>query len=62
MEAVNQDAEKKNTDAPYPQTFAEVVHAIATNKPIQGIGHVPETVLQAQSSSSEAPLRKKPWE
>lgn len=48
--------------APPPASFAEICALIAEGKPIPGIKDIPDTVLEGQSTQSQAPRRKKPWE
>ncbi|KAI9673319.1 MAG: hypothetical protein M1829_004085 [Trizodia sp. TS-e1964] len=48
--------------APYPATFAQIVDLITANKPIPGIKHIPNTILEGKESVSRAAPRKKPWE
>lgn len=49
-------------DAPKPASFAEICDMIAEGKPIPGIKDIPDTVLEGQSSESQATKRTKPWE
>lgn len=49
-------------DAPKPASFAEICELIAEGKPIPGIKDIPDTVLEGQSSESQAEKRRKPWE
>lgn len=49
-------------EAPKPASFAEICELIAEGKPIPGIKDIPDTVLEGQSSESQAAQRKKPWE
>lgn len=49
-------------DAPKPASFAEICELIAEGKPIPGIKDIPDTVLEGQSSASQAAKRTKPWE
>lgn len=49
-------------DAPKPASFAEICELIAEGKPIPGIKDIPDTVLEGQSTTSQAPKRTKPWE
>ena len=48
--------------APYPTSFEQIVELISTGQPIPGIKDVPDTVLEGQSSQTNAARRKKPWE
>jgi hypothetical protein len=53
----------KPKEAPYPSTFAEIVHLITTGAPIPGIKEIPKTVLPFELSSKPVlPKRRKPWE
>lgn len=48
---------------PYPTSFADIVDLITQNKPIPGIEHIPDTVLEAGSSKVDRTVRRrKPWE
>lgn len=47
---------------PYSNNYQHVVDLIVSGKPVPGIKHIPDTVLTEQSSKSEAPIRRKPWE
>jgi hypothetical protein len=49
-------------DAPKPASFAEICELIAEGKPIPGIKDIPDTVLEGQSTVSQAAKRTKPWE
>jgi len=49
-------------DAPKPASFAEICELIAEGKPIPGIKDIPDTVLEGQSTTSQAAKRTKPWE
>lgn len=49
-------------DAPKPASFAEICDLIAEGKPIPGIKDIPDTVLEGQSTTSQATKRNKPWE
>jgi hypothetical protein len=49
-------------DAPKPASFAEICDLIAEGKPIPGIKDIPDTVLEGQSTASQATKRIKPWE
>ena len=49
-------------DAPKPASFAEICELIAEGKPIPGIKDIPDTVLEGQSTASQAAKRTKPWE
>jgi hypothetical protein len=49
-------------DAPKPASFAEICDLIAEGKPIPGIKDIPDTVLEGQSTASQAAKRTKPWE
>ncbi len=49
-------------DAPKPASFAEICKLIAEGKPIPGIKDIPDTILEDQATTSEARIRKKPWE
>lgn len=49
-------------DAPKPASFAEICDLIAEGKPIPGIKDIPDTVLEGQSTASQAQKRTKPWE
>jgi hypothetical protein len=49
-------------DAPKPASFAEICELIAEGKPIPGIKDIPDTVLEGQSTVSQATKRTKPWE
>lgn len=49
-------------DAPKPASFAEICELIAEGKPIPGIKDIPDTVLEGQSTTSQAATRTKPWE
>jgi hypothetical protein len=49
-------------DAPKPASFAEICDLIAEGKPIPGIKDIPDTVLEGQSTASQATKRTKPWE
>lgn len=49
-------------DAPKPASFAEICELIAEGKPIPGIKDIPDTVLEGQSTISQAAKRTKPWE
>lgn len=49
-------------DAPKPASFAEICDMIAEGKPIPGVKDIPDTVLEGQSSESQATKRSKPWE
>jgi len=49
-------------DAPKPASFAEICDLIAEGKPIPGIKDIPDTVLEGQSTASQATKRSKPWE
>lgn len=50
------------TEAPKPASFAQIVELITEGKPIPGIKDIPDTILDGQSSTSQAERRKKPWE
>lgn len=49
-------------DAPKPASFAEICDLIAEGKPIPGMKDIPDTVLEGQSTASQATKRTKPWE
>lgn len=49
-------------EAPYSNNYQHVVDLIVSGKPVPGIKQIPDTVLLEQSSKSEAPIRRKPWE
>ena len=49
-------------EVPRPASFAEICEMIAEGKPIPGIKDIPDTILEGQSSESQATKRKKPWE
>ena len=54
--------EARDTMAPYPTSFSEIVELISSGKPIPGIKEIPGTVLEGRSSQSTAQGRPKPWE
>lgn len=49
-------------EAPKPASFAQIVELITEGKPIPGIKDIPDTILEGQSSESQAERRRKPWE
>ncbi|QIX02053.1 hypothetical protein AMS68_007570 [Peltaster fructicola] len=49
-------------EAPKPASFAQIVELITEGKPIPGIKDIPDTILEGQSSESQAETRRKPWE
>lgn len=46
----------------YSSNYQNVVEKIIKGEPIPGIKQIPDTVLEGQSSTSKADMRKKPWE
>jgi hypothetical protein len=49
-------------EAPYPQTFAEIVALITSGAPIPGIKEIPNTVLTNKATPAVEKKRRKPWE
>ncbi|PQE29871.1 myb dna-binding domain protein [Rutstroemia sp. NJR-2017a WRK4] len=49
-------------NAPYPQSFADIVALITSGAPIPGIREIPDTLLTDQASKPVASKRRKPWE
>ncbi|KAM3078063.1 hypothetical protein ACMFMF_004476 [Clarireedia jacksonii] len=49
-------------NAPYPQSFADIVALITSGAPIPGIRDIPDTLLTDQASKPVASKRRKPWE
>lgn len=49
-------------DAPYSNSYHQLVDLIVSGKPVPGIKQIPDTVLSDQSSKLEARSRLKPWE
>lgn len=49
-------------EAPYPQTFAEIVELITSGATIPGIKEIPPTLLTSQATQSVEKKRRKPWE
>lgn len=49
-------------EAPYPQTFAEIVALITSGAPIPGIQEIPDTILPSLATQPVAQKRRKPWE
>ncbi|BGP55912.1 hypothetical protein JCM8202v2_003519 [Rhodotorula sphaerocarpa] len=47
---------------PYPPTFAELAHLIATGAPVPGIRDIPDRLADDEPSESRAEPMKKPWE
>ncbi|KAL3421300.1 hypothetical protein PVAG01_07745 [Phlyctema vagabunda] len=48
--------------APYPQTFSDIVALITSGAPIPGIKDIPPTLLTDQATKPVASKRRKPWE
>jgi hypothetical protein len=49
-------------EAPYPQTFSQIVALITSGAPIPGIKEIPSTVLADKATIPQATKRRKPWE
>ena len=48
--------------APYPISFAYIVELITSGRPIPGIKHIPDTILEGEKSEGMTHRRRKPWE
>jgi hypothetical protein len=49
-------------NAPYPQTFSQIVSLITSGAPIPGVKDIPPTLLSNQATKPMASKRRKPWE
>ncbi|KWU43195.1 hypothetical protein RHOSPDRAFT_35200 [Rhodotorula sp. JG-1b] len=47
---------------PYPPTFAELAHLIATGAPVPGIKDIPDQLAAEPPTESTAERKRKPWE
>lgn len=62
VDAGNNNGAGGMAEAPKPASFAQIVELITEGKPIPGIKDIPDTILEGQSSESQAEKRRKPWE
>ncbi|KAL8969268.1 MAG: hypothetical protein Q9183_002077 [Haloplaca sp. 2 TL-2023] len=53
---------EQQPQAPYPNSFSQIVDLITKGEPIPGIKDVPDTLLTGQESVATTAKRKKPWE
>ncbi|EFW98855.1 hypothetical protein CMQ_4707 [Grosmannia clavigera kw1407] len=57
-------ASAANGEAPYSDKFAKVIEAVQTGKELEGIRHIPDTVVRQEGITPLGKLKppKKPWE
>ncbi|GAA6004041.1 hypothetical protein JCM10207_006528 [Rhodosporidiobolus poonsookiae] len=55
-------APSSSIDAPYPPTFSELAHLIATGAPIPGIRDIPDRLAEGAPSEATREAVRKPWE
>lgn len=54
--------EEEEDQPPYPPTFAELAHLIATGAPVPGIKDIPDQLAAEPPTESTAERKRKPWE